>query len=469
MKNSPRSAPRNKSGSTGRPSFGKSAAPFGKSADKRSEPRKAGSGGFAKKPAFGKTYSERTEPRREGSFDKRPRRTERAGDSERTEGFSKPASRFGKSAAPASTESRSYSKRADARKTAGSFDKPRRFDRDDKPASRFGKTYGEKAEPRREGSFDKRPKRFERDDKPERSEGFSKPASRFGKKPAFGKGAPSKGRDFHAKSERKPTRTVVSDSGKIMPKRESLNRQGVLLWGIHAVREAWLNPERKCYRLWGTTSGLASLDEAIEEAKAQNLSRPDPILAEKAEIEHFLPHSTVHQGVALEVEPLPEMSLDDLLAQDPSPEIVIVLDQVTDPHNVGAILRSAAAFGAKAIIVTERNAPNTTGIMAKTASGAVEHVPLIPVVNIARTLETLKNENYWCVGLAEEGKTDMAGCALSKGRVALVLGAEGEGLRRLTREHCDELARLPTQGRIGSLNVSNAAAVALYEVCRQRG
>lgn len=172
----------------------------------------------------------------------------------------------------------------------------------------------------------------------------------------------------------------------------------------------------------------------------------------------------VHQGVALDAAPLPETSLEALLAT--APKLLLLLDQVTDPHNVGAILRSAAAFGADAVLLTDRHAPGQGGVLAKTASGALEHVPLITVVNLARTMATLRDAGFWCIGLAEEGAQDIAAHDLS-GKTALVLGAEGEGLRRLTRERCDALARLPTQGAIGSLNVSNAAAVALYEVKRQ--
>ncbi|MFA4846514.1 MAG: 23S rRNA (guanosine(2251)-2'-O)-methyltransferase RlmB, partial [Patescibacteria group bacterium] len=251
-------------------------------------------------------------------------------------------------------------------------------------------------------------------------------------------------------------------------KRESLSRRGILLWGLHAVREAWLNPKRKCYRLWATEAGLAALKETLPEATEKGLQRPLPLPASKADIEHFLPRESVHQGVALEAEPLVEISLDELLGRENVPDLVIILDQVTDPHNVGAILRSAAAFGAGAVIVTERGAPNATGVMAKTASGAAEHVPLIHIVNIARAIEVLQAEDFWCIGLAEEGAKVLDETVLGSGRIALVLGAEGDGLRRLTRERCDELARLPTKGPIGSLNVSNAAAVALFEVRRQK-
>jgi 23S rRNA (guanosine2251-2'-O)-methyltransferase len=220
--------------------------------------------------------------------------------------------------------------------------------------------------------------------------------------------------------------------------------------------------------LLGTGIRLASLKESLEKAEKRGLPRPAPVKVERAEIDALLPRGTVHQGIILEVEPLHEMTLDDLLGLEDSPDLVVILDQVTDPHNVGAVLRSAAAFGADAVIVTERNAPGATGILAKTASGAVEHVPLISVVNLSRALEVLKAESFWCVGLAEEGERDLSESSLSSGRIALLMGAEGEGLRRLTRERCDELARLPTSGPIGSLNVSIAAAVALYEIVRQR-
>ncbi len=172
----------------------------------------------------------------------------------------------------------------------------------------------------------------------------------------------------------------------------------------------------------------------------------------------------MHQGLALEAKPLAESDLDDLIAAIPAnnaPQIVLLLDQVTDPHNVGAILRSAAAFAALAVIVPEHGAPPVTGALAKAASGALETVPLVRVVNLARTLERLKEAGFWCVGLDSDAADSLADLALPQ-RIGLVLGAEGAGLRRLVREQCDYLAKLPTRGALHSLNVSNAAAVALY-------
>jgi 23S rRNA (guanosine2251-2'-O)-methyltransferase len=243
-----------------------------------------------------------------------------------------------------------------------------------------------------------------------------------------------------------------------------------LLYGLHAVAAAWQNPARRCLRLVVTEAGQAGLVPALARARSLGLTRPAPVLMAKPDLERLLPPGSVHQGVVLEAEPLPELDLADLTGQpeETRPSLVLVLDQVTDPHNVGAILRSAAAFGAGAVIVTERHSPETTGVLAKTASGGIELVPLIRVTNLARALDDLQSGGYWCVGLDQDGSRVLAELDLT-GRIALVLGAEGAGLRRLTREHCDDLARLPTGGPVAALNVSNAAAVALYEVARRRG
>ncbi len=245
------------------------------------------------------------------------------------------------------------------------------------------------------------------------------------------------------------------------------NPNTVFLWGLHAARAAWLNPNRRIHRVWLTDAGAQAFEPVMAEAKQELLKRPDPKRTERAELDRLTPPSSVHQGIVLEAAPLAEPHLHEVIGGDNPPDLLLMLDQVTDPHNVGAILRSAAAFGAGAVIMTERNAPGTTGVLAKTASGALEHVPQIHVVNLARALDELREAGYWSVGLAEEGERELSALDLS-GRTVLVLGAEGNGMRHLTRKKCDELARLPTGGAIGSLNVSNAAAVALYEVRRQK-
>jgi 23S rRNA (guanosine2251-2'-O)-methyltransferase len=229
------------------------------------------------------------------------------------------------------------------------------------------------------------------------------------------------------------------------------------LYGQHAVAAALANPGRRLRRLL--------LTEETEAALAERLKQPWPLSAERTErarLDQLLGRDIAHQGVALLADPLPPPSLQHTLER-PGP--LLVLDQVTDPRNVGAILRSAAAFGAAGVITQDRNAPEENGALAKAASGALETMPLLRAVNITRTLIALKAANIWCVGL-DAGGSALSGPALADRRVALVLGAEGTGLRRLTRETCDLIAGLPIQGGMESLNVSAAAAVALYELTR---
>lgn len=227
------------------------------------------------------------------------------------------------------------------------------------------------------------------------------------------------------------------------------------LYGFHAVAAALANPDRPVLRLVTTADAAGRLAEA---AAARGLT---PETRERAALDGMLPPGAVHQGMVLEVGLLPERSLGDLPSGDGP---LVVLDQVTDPHNVGAILRSAAAFGARAVITQDRHAPAATGALAKAASGALEHVPLIAVTNLSRALEALRDRGIWSVGLDAEAPVTLAEARLS-GPLALVLGAEGRGLRRLVLAHCDHRVRLPMRTRtVDSLNVSNACAVALYEL-----
>jgi 23S rRNA (guanosine2251-2'-O)-methyltransferase len=239
------------------------------------------------------------------------------------------------------------------------------------------------------------------------------------------------------------------------------------LHGRHAVLAAIANPFRELRQLWITREAQSRFADELAQALARRQGNTvQPQLVDRGDIEAALGNA-VHQGIAALVAPLPEQDLSDVLPADDQDCVVMVLDQVTDPHNVGAILRSAEAFGATAVVVTERHAPEETGTLAKAASGALERMPLIRVINLVRELEFLKSRGFWILGLAGEATQSLTQ-GKPGGRVALVLGAEGEGLRRLTRERCDVLVRLPMSGAMPSLNVSNAAAVALYELNRAR-
>src|SRR6478609_2735421 len=224
------------------------------------------------------------------------------------------------------------------------------------------------------------------------------------------------------------------------------------LWGKHAVAAALGNPNRTGLKAWATRE------------TAQYVQFPRDIavtLADAADLGRLVPSDAPHQGLVIEVEALDDVWLDGILAEAPERALLLVLDQVTDPHNVGAILRSAAAFGAIAIVTQDRHSPPEGGALAKAASGALERVPWVRVVNLARALEEIAEAGFWRIGLAGEADTDLKD-ALGPQRIALVLGAEGPGMRQNTREHCDALAKLPISDAIESLNVSNAAAVALY-------
>ncbi len=241
------------------------------------------------------------------------------------------------------------------------------------------------------------------------------------------------------------------------------------LYGVHPVLHALANRARRCRRLLLTPEASRSLGARLEAAVAARVGEVAAAVVARAEIDARLPPHAAHQGIALEAEPLAAPRLEAMrerLAAE-SAAAVVALDRVTDPRNVGAVLRAAAAFGARAVIVPERHAPPVTGALAKAAAGALELVPLVRVVNLARALAALKQDGFWCLGLDPGAERRLAE-ALPREKVVLVLGAEGAGLRRLTRESCDLLAAIPLAGGVESLNVAAAAAVALYELRRRQ-
>jgi 23S rRNA (guanosine2251-2'-O)-methyltransferase len=301
------------------------------------------------------------------------------------------------------------------------------------------------------------PRRDQTRSRPRRSEASrpaaSKPAA---SKPAASKSDTAGGRAEGARSPR--------------PDRKSPDARR-WLYGRHAVRAALANPERRWHRLAVLVGQEREAAALVAGARAVRRSDGEAICV----LDHngfaaILPEMAVHQGLALEVEPLAERDLDDVMRHDgaaASRAIVIVLDRLSDPQNVGTVLRSAAAFGALAVVVPEHGAPPLSGALAKAASGALDSVPLIRVVNLARALDRLKEAGFWICGLEETASQPLAELDLGE-RIAVVLGSEGGGMRRLVRERCDFIARLPTCAAQPSLNVSNAAAIALYELIRDR-
>jgi len=272
----------------------------------------------------------------------------------------------------------------------------------------------------------------------------------------------SRPRTDHPHSGAKPgaTREQVERRERFeRARRESLrpNADGpVVMYGWHTVVAALRNPERHIRKLLATENAARRLsDEGVALNLTPEIVRPSAIA------ERLLPDA-VHQGLYLETDPLPAPTVEDL----PAKGVVLVLDQITDPHNVGAIFRSAAAFAATAIVTTQRHSPEATGALAKAASGALEYVPFVSVQNLARGLASLKHSGFLVVGLDSTGDTDLAALPL-RAPLALVLGAEGKGLRQLTKETCDHVARIDLPGELKSLNVSNAAALALYVASRR--
>lgn len=275
------------------------------------------------------------------------------------------------------------------------------------------------------------------------------PRESSGSTPRFSDNTPSRASSSGKRPPEKRSSSKPSSSEK-----HTQNQSGLWLYGIHAVTAALTNPARKCRRLLATTGAAAHLPEGSIEAE----------IVDRDTLDAALPFGAVHQGLALLTADLASKSIEDVAKHADSQErtVVVVLDQVTDPQNIGATLRSAAAFGAYAVIVPDRNTPDATGAMAKAASGALETVPLIRPSNLVRALETLKSNGFWVIGLDMDAPVSLPDADLPD-RCVLALGAEGRGLRRLTRETCDMMVRVPMTSQIESLNVSASAAVSLYE------
>lgn len=278
----------------------------------------------------------------------------------------------------------------------------------------------------------------------------------------------SPNRDFDRPRDQKkpfrnsrPARPVREPREKREP-RSSLGPRANM-FGLHAVREAWLNPKRYIHALYLSEAAEAVFGPVLELAHHRGLERPEPKILGKDDFDRLLGRDVVHQGVALSAAPLEEAFIQDIIsigANKPR-SVILMLDQVTDPHNVGAILRSACAFGADGVVMQRRHAPELDGVLAKTASGAADHIPVAYETNLSRTLEELAEAGYVAIGLDEHADKTLSEITVPEKSV-LVLGAEGDGMRRLIREHCDVLVTLPTKAPIASLNVSNAAAVALF-------
>ena len=283
----------------------------------------------------------------------------------------------------------------------------------------------------------------------------------------FKGGAPHHGKNKSRagnKQDKPAAKTFKKDAGK--PKLKSPD-----LYGMHAVREAWLNSERNISKLYVSDGALASFEDDILIAKKKNLTRPEPTIIDKHDLDSALHKGAVHQGIAICCSALPELDEQDLIirASNKGTSFLAILDQVTDPHNVGAILRSASAFGLDGVIMQKKHAPILDGVLAKTACGAVDHIPVAQATNLARTVRALQDEGFFVIGLDEHSDEVIGSThnANSHDKLCVILGSEGDGIRRLVKENCDILATLPTGGAIASLNVSNAAAVAFYALMKK--
>lgn len=418
----------------------------------------AGHGGWDKKPRSFKDGDSRGK-----RFDRSERRDDRGG------GFDRP---FEKRSFGGEKNRRPFREKRDndAGRSGGWDKKPRSFRDDDSQGQRSDRPFEKRSfggGKSRDGFRGGKDRGGFRDDK-KRFHGPKRPYQRYGEDDRQPPKRTRERNDYFEEQELSSEPASLETRQKLKSERSSYGApSSAFLFGIHAVSAALLNPKRQHQRLLCTQNGFESVKDVYQEALDKGLTLPEVTYVEREDIDRLLPRDAVHQGILLDCQPLEEVFLPDIILTAPDDAKVIVLDQVTDPHNIGAIIRSASAFGARAVIVQKLHAPDVTGTLAKSASGAVEHVPLIREVNLSRAIESLKEAGFFCVGLAEEGKNDLTE-VIPAGKVAIVLGAEGDGLRRLVAESCNTLAKLPTSGPILSLNVSNAAAVALYELSKNR-
>lgn len=252
-----------------------------------------------------------------------------------------------------------------------------------------------------------------------------------------------------------PLKSTEKNQGKAAHHGKSTSSPRYWMYGYHAVHYALLNPKRRIHQC----VFLNQSDEALLKLLPTTVHVST---VDKQAMQQLVGHDAVHQGVALEVSPLEALPLDYFFKKDDTSQLFMILDHVVDPHNVGAILRSCAVFGVKALIMTDRHSPKESPVLAKIACGALDLVPMVYVANLAHTLKILQKNKFWTVGLAEKSSTSLETVNWS-GKMAIVMGAEGDGMRPLTKEYCDILAHLPTSSSFSTLNVSNAAAITLFE------
>lgn len=429
---------------------------------------KSGAGRGAKPRNFSSDRAPRrsSDDRPRGDTSSRPRRN--FADKPKRDFGDRPRRDFGDKPSRPRTESSDRPRRSfDDRPKRDFGDRPKR-DFSDKPKRDFGDRprapRGESSDRPRRNFADKpsRP-RTESSDRPRRS--FDdRPKRDFGDRPK---------RDFSDKPRRdfgdRPRTERKTFSKKEIPAAGSgaIARKGHenVLYGVHAVVAALQNVQRTITKIYATESSQKHIEDFLDAAR-----HPEITIVDRDAVDRYVPEGAVHQGIAILSEPLPETFLSDIISASRVPnaarQVVVVLDEVTDPHNVGAIMRSMATFGARAMIVHKYNAPTVTGTIAKIATGAAEHIPMVVVTNLAATLEELQLAGFYVLGLDEKATVSLTAVPRDRS-VALVLGAEGHGLRPKTRSVCDAIAAIPSLGPIASLNVSNAAAIALYEVTRE--